>query len=94
MKLLIDASVILVTIAMVASLYRFIRGPRLADRIAAFDLLTAISIGLCAALSVTKGLPVLFDVAVLVCLVSFVGTMGFAALLDKQPEGSEKRGRE
>lgn len=86
MNLIIELSLALITTSLVLSSYRFVRGPHIADRIAAFDLLTVITIGLCAALSVLLGLSVLFDIAILVCLVSFVGTAGFAALLSKKKE--------
>ncbi len=86
MNILIELSLAIIAASLILSSYRFVRGPHIADRIAAFELLTVITIGFCAALSVLFGLSVLFDIAILVCLVSFVGTAGFAALLLKNRE--------
>jgi multicomponent Na+:H+ antiporter subunit F len=84
MQTWIDVSLATLALALVLSFYRLVKGPHVADRIAIFDLLTAIICGLCSLLSVTTQTPVLFDIAVLVCLVSFLGTATYAALLEKR----------
>jgi len=93
MQAWIDFSLATLGIALALAFYRLLKGPHVADRIAIFDLLTAIICGVCSLLSVTTQTPVLFDIAVLVCLVSFLGTATFAALLEKrelEEEGVEK----
>lgn len=84
MQTWIDVSLVTLSIALLLSFYRLIKGPHVADRVAVFDLLTAIICGLCSVLSVSTQTPVLFDIAVLVCLVSFLGTATYAALLEKR----------
>jgi len=84
MQTWIEISLATLALALVLSFYRLVKGPHVADRVAIFDLLTAIICGLCSVLSVTTETPVLFDIAVLVCLVSFLGTATYAALLEKR----------
>jgi multicomponent Na+:H+ antiporter subunit F len=71
-------------LALVLSFYRLIKGPHVADRVAIFDLFTAVMCGFCATLSVTTQTPLLFDIAILLCLVSFIGTATYAALISKR----------
>lgn len=84
MQTWIDVSLATLSLSLLLSFYRLIKGPHVADRVAIFDLLTAIICGLCSVLSVRTQTPVLFDIAVLVCLVSFLGTATYAALLEKR----------
>jgi multicomponent Na+:H+ antiporter subunit F len=57
---------------------RLVKGPRTADRVVALDLLSAVAVGAIAAWSVTADDPVYLDVALLVALVAFLGTVAFA----------------
>jgi len=68
-------------LAIVAAFVRLVRGPTLSDRVVAFDLLAAIGIGVLAADAVATDQPVLLDVTVVLALVSFLGTIGFAFYL-------------
>lgn len=57
---------------------RLVRGPSLADRVVALDLLSAVAVGIVAAWSVASGEVVYLDVAILVALVAFLGTVALA----------------
>lgn len=70
------------TIIMAA--FRFARGPSLGDRIVAFDLMTAIAIGLTAVYAIARNDPVVLDVAVVLALISFLATIAFARYLQKR----------
>lgn len=71
----------LLSLAILAAFVRLVRGPTLPDRVVAFDLLAAIGIGVLAAHAVATDQPVLLDVTVVLALVSFLGTIGFASYL-------------
>ncbi len=62
---------------------RLVRGPSLADRVVALDLLSAVAVGVTAAWSVAADDPTYLDVALLVALVAFLGTVAFAAYAEE-----------
>jgi multicomponent Na+:H+ antiporter subunit F len=63
------------------SLVRLVRGPSLPDRVVALDLLATLTIGITAAYAVATGLTAYLDVAVILALVAFLGTVAFAYYL-------------
>ncbi len=65
-------------LAMVLTFVRLVRGPRLADRVVALDLLTVMGIGIGAVYSIGVRQPVYLDVAIVLALVSFLATVAFA----------------
>lgn len=56
---------------------RLIIGPRFADRVLALELISIESIAIIAVYDMTTGLPRFLDVAVILALVSFLGTIAF-----------------
>ncbi len=76
---------------------RLLKGPTSADRIVALDIFLAASVALCVAASLATGRTVFLDVAIGLALVGFVGTVGWARLVDRSadlPEPSDGRTRE
>ena len=71
----------LVGIALTA--VRLIRGPYLPDRIAALDCMSILFVTLLGALCITTDRHVLLDVAIILAVVSFLSTVGFARYLEK-----------
>jgi multicomponent Na+:H+ antiporter subunit F len=63
------------------ALIRLIRGPSLPDRVIALDLLTTLTIGITASNAVATGITAYLDVAVILALVAFLGTVAFAYYL-------------
>lgn len=75
---------------------RLLKGPTSADRIVALDIFLAGSVALCVAASLATGRTVFLDVAIGLALVGFVGTVGWARLVDRSadlPEPSDARTR-
>jgi multicomponent Na+:H+ antiporter subunit F len=68
---LLGASVLLV-------LVRLVRGPDLANRVVALDLLSVLGVGIAAAAAVVSGNAVYLDVALILALIAFVSTVAFA----------------
>ncbi len=73
---------ILVT-AVVLTFIRLVRGPSLPDRIVALDMLSAIGVAIICAYSVMSEQAVLLDVALVVSLITFLGTVGFAYYINR-----------
>lgn len=74
----------ILSLALIFTLARLISGPRLESRVVALDLLTIIGIGLIASYAVLTDRTVFLDIAVVLALVSFLGTIAFAYYLERQ----------
>ena len=70
-------------LAVVLGFLRTALGPSLPDRVIGFDLLATLGIGVLAAYSVVSGETAYLDVGLLLALVSFLGTIGFAKYLER-----------
>jgi multicomponent Na+:H+ antiporter subunit F len=68
-------------LASVLIVYRFIKGPTLPDRIMALDLMSANLIGIIITFATLNDNTVLIDVAIILSLIGFLGTMSFAYYL-------------
>lgn len=77
----------LLSLAIVLAFIRLLRGPGLPDRVVALDLITTIGIGIIAAYGIGAEQPVFLDVAIVVALISFVGTIAFAAYVERRKSG-------
>ena len=67
---------------MVLAFIRLARGPSLPDRVVALDLVTALGVAVCAVYAVAHRQTVFLDVAIVLALISFVGTVAFARYLE------------
>lgn len=57
---------------------RLLRGPELSDRVVALDLMATLSIGIIAVYALIFENRLLLDVAAVIALISFMGTIAFA----------------
>ncbi len=71
-------------------LTRLVRGPRATDRVVAIDALTMIGIGVIALLALATTQPVLLDAAVVLALVSFLGTTAFILMFRRRGRGPDE----
>lgn len=83
-ELSLSMAIILLCACMMIILVRFVRGPHLVDRIIASDLLAANLIVAIAVYSVLTVTPAFLDVAIVISLIAFLGTMSFAYFLIKR----------
>lgn len=93
MKLLYFLDYLILPMLSVAALlvvYRFIKGPSLADRVIAVDLLFIIGIAITTAFSLLSGESLFLDIATLFSLIGFLSTTAFAYYLVKKSKKSEK----
>ncbi len=76
------AALTLLALTIALSFIRLYRGPSLPDRVVALDLLTTVGIAITAVYAVITGRPVILDVATILALISFLGTIAFAYYID------------
>src|SRR5690606_1842081 len=75
------AAQFLLGIAMLATLYRMVIGPRAQDRILALDALYVVALLLLITLGIRTNSQVYFELAMLIGLLGFVGTVALAKFL-------------
>jgi multicomponent Na+:H+ antiporter subunit F len=63
---------------------RIIRGPSLPDRVVALDLMATFIIAISAVYSVASNEPSYLDAAVVLALITFLGTVAFAYYLSRR----------
>jgi len=63
---------------------RIIIGPNLANRVIAMDCLSVVAIGIIVTFSILTRQKVYIDVAIILALVSFLGTVAFAYYLQRK----------
>lgn len=63
---------------------RFIKGPTLSDRVVALDLLITIGIGIIGLYSIISNQPTFLDIAMILALIAFLGTVAFSYYLEKR----------
>jgi multicomponent Na+:H+ antiporter subunit F len=73
----------LLVAALFISFYRLVRGPSLPDRVVALDLFGTLSVGFIAVYSIISDQPVFLDVAIVLALIAFLGTIAFARYVEK-----------
>jgi multicomponent Na+:H+ antiporter subunit F len=72
------------SVAVVLAFIRLVRGPSVPDRVVALDLMATLGIGIIAAYSLATHQPVYLDVAGVVALISFLGTVAFAYYVERR----------
>jgi len=68
----------LVGVGVLLAFVRLVRGPDIANQVVAIDLLSALGVGIAGAAAVLSGDPVYLDVALVLALIAFLGTVAFA----------------
>ena len=81
---LIDAGIILISIATVMCLYRIIKGPTLVDRGLASDTVAVQIAGLILLLSIRFETLVTCDAVLIVSILGFVATLAFAQFIGRR----------
>lgn len=71
-------------LALLLAFVRLVRGPSVADRVVALDLMAIISVGVIILYDVATFLPVFLDAAIVLALVGFAGTIAFAKYLERR----------
>jgi multicomponent Na+:H+ antiporter subunit F len=69
-------------VSLVLAFVRLLIGPSLPDRVVALDLMTSLLIGMLVALALYDDESALMDVALILALVGFLGTVAFARYVE------------
>ncbi|MCA9980800.1 MAG: Na(+)/H(+) antiporter subunit F [Anaerolineales bacterium] len=65
-------------------LWRVWLGPSIADRVVAIDIFSAVGVAIISVYAVVTGEDLVLDVALILALLSFLGTAAFAYYIDKR----------
>jgi multicomponent Na+:H+ antiporter subunit F len=68
----------------ILTFWRLYSGPSLPDRVVAMDLLSAVGVAVIAVYAIYTQNGVFLDVALVVALISFLGTVAFAYYIDQR----------
>ena len=71
------------SLGIVLAFIRLVLGPNIPDRLVALDLLSTVGVGIAALYAVAFDQPVYLDVAIVLALVAFLGTVTFARYIEK-----------
>jgi multicomponent Na+:H+ antiporter subunit F len=74
----------LLALGILLAFLRLLRGPSLPDRVVALDVMSSLAIGFIACYAVGRNQPVYLDVAVVLALLAFLGTVAFAYYLERR----------
>lgn len=72
----------ILALAVALSFVRLVRGPSLPDRVVALDLISSVGIGMIGAYVALTGEAVFLDVALVVSLITFLGTVALTNYLE------------
>lgn len=74
----------ILSISIVLLFIRFLKGPSIADRVITLDLLITTGIGIITIYSITSNQPTFLDIAMILALIAFLGTVAFSYYLEKR----------
>jgi len=83
-EIVCDAATWMLLAALALALLRLVRGPTLADRVVALDLIAVVLVGWVAVEAIRTGRTILLRPALVLALVGFLGTLAFARYLERR----------
>jgi multicomponent Na+:H+ antiporter subunit F len=78
------AALLMLAVAAALAFVRLLRGPTLPDRVVALDLIGVLIVCVMVAVAATSGEQTYLDVAMVIALVSFVGTVAYARYIERE----------
>ena len=82
----LDAAFVMVMLAIGLGFYRIARGPTLADRVVALDMMTVTIVAFCGLYAILSDVSAFLDVAIVVALVGFLATVALARFAERSDE--------
>jgi multicomponent Na+:H+ antiporter subunit F len=80
----VQTTIGLLSFACLLALYRVLRGPSLADRVVALDLMATLVAAITAVYAIYTETAVILDVAIIFALIAFLGTVAFAGYIERK----------
>lgn len=74
----------ILSLSVVLIVVRFIQGPTIVDRVIALDLIITTGIGFIAVYAIASNQPAFLDVAMILALIAFLGTVAFSYYILKK----------
>ncbi len=74
----------ILSISLILIFIRLILGPEIVDRVIALDLIITCGLGIIATYSIITDQPTYLDIAMILALIAFLGTVAFSYFLIKQ----------
>lgn len=74
---------IILLLGIFMTLFRFLKGPTLSDRVVAFDVIGVMSVSLLVILSLCFGRALYLDIALVLGLIGFLGSTIFGRYIEK-----------
>lgn len=74
----------MLSVALLLAFVRLVRGPSLPDRVVALDLISILAASVTAVYAIAAEQAVFLDVAIILALIAFLGTVAFARYIEKQ----------
>jgi len=74
----------MLSVALLLAFVRLARGPSLPDRVIAIDLVSILAAAIAATYAIAAEDAVFLDVAIVLALISFLGTVAFARFVERQ----------
>ncbi|XKE46335.1 pH regulation protein F [Halomonas organivorans] len=71
------------------ALVRLIRGPSLPDRVVALELFSTMVVGIIGIVAIAAEESLLLDVAIVMALMGFMATIGFARFVERGGQGDD-----
>jgi len=84
LNLVLALPMTMLALATLLAFARLVRGPTLPDRVIAIDLIGVIIVCLLVALAAATAEQAFLDVAIVIALISFVGTVAYAKFLERE----------
>jgi multicomponent Na+:H+ antiporter subunit F len=78
------AALAMLACAAALAFVRLLRGPTLPDRVVALDLIGVVIVCVTVAVAASTGQQAYLDVAIVIALVSFVGTVAYARYIERE----------
>ena len=79
-----DVLLALLAIPLMLGFLRLALGPSLPDRVVALDFMTAVAVAVAGLWAIASDNPIFLDVAMVLALITFVGTVAFARYLERR----------
>jgi multisubunit Na+/H+ antiporter MnhF subunit len=79
----VDIGFVMVSVAIALGFYRIAKGPSLADRVIALDMMTVTIVAFCGLYAILSDVEAFLDVAIVVALVGFLATVALARFAER-----------
>lgn len=79
-----ELTLLIIGVSWLLVLIRFVKGPSLEDRIISLDLLLTYGIAFIGAFAISTSEIEVLDVAIIIALVAFLGTVAFAYYIERR----------